>query len=191
MFECKLNKVPESVTWLKDGEPLSEDDPRVKFVNDGKKQFLIIENAKLSDIGNYTIKVNDAESSGSLKVKGICYISVFLKKLCLNSNFNKILEDPIDFIRKLNESYTATEKETIEFECEVNKDNVKCVWKRYGKEIVPNERTKIEVKGRVQRLILSNLTLDDKQNITCVALQKGDEVASTSGRLNVNGKSQI
>ena len=105
--------------------------------------------------------------------------------------FNKTKEEPIDFIRKLNESYTAAEKETIELECEVNKDNVKCIWKKYGKEIVPDERTKIEVKGRVQRLIFSNLNLDDKQNITCVALKNNDEVASTSGRLNVNGKLNI
>jgi hypothetical protein len=91
----------------------------------------------------------------------------------------------------LKESYTATEKETIEFECEVNKDNVKCIWKKYGKQIVEDERTKIEVKGKVQRLILSNLNLDDKQNINCVALKNNEEVASTSGRLNVNGKQKM
>jgi hypothetical protein len=37
-------------------------------------------------------------------------------------------------------------------------------------------------------LTISNLTLEDKQNITCVALQSGEEVASTSGKLNVNGE---
>jgi hypothetical protein len=73
-FECTLNKQPKSVQWLKDGEPLSEDDPRIKFVNDGTKQFLIIDNAQLSDIGNYSIKVDDADSAATLKVKGNYFI---------------------------------------------------------------------------------------------------------------------
>jgi hypothetical protein len=97
-------------------------------------------------------------------------------------------EEPIDFIRKLQDSYTAVEKESIAFECEVNKDNVKCIWKKYGKQILPDNRIKIEAKGKVQHLVISNLTLEDKQNITCVALHNGEEVASTSGKLNVNGK---
>lgn len=76
-------------------------------------------------------------------------------------------------------------------ECEVNKDNVKCIWKRFGKQIQPDDRIKIETIGRVQRLTISNLTLEDKQNISCVALHKNEEVASTSGRLNVNGKLKL
>ncbi len=72
MFECKFNREPnfENVAWFKDDEQLSEDDSRIKFLNDGKRQFLIIKNAKLSDIANYTIKVKELESTGSLKVKG-------------------------------------------------------------------------------------------------------------------------
>ena len=76
-FECTLNKEPKRVQWFKDGEPLSEDDPRIKFIDDGKKQFLIIDNAQLSDIGNYTIKVDDADSSASLKVKGAFTFNLF------------------------------------------------------------------------------------------------------------------
>ncbi len=72
-------------------------------------------------------------------------------------------------------------------ECEVNKDNVKCIWKKFGKQILPDDRIKIEAIGRVQRLSMSNLALDDKQNIACVAIHKNEEVASTSGRLIVNG----
>jgi hypothetical protein len=72
MFECKFNREPkfEDVCWFKDDEQLSEDDSRVQFVNDGKIQSIIIKNAKLSDIGNYTIKVKDVDSTASLKVKG-------------------------------------------------------------------------------------------------------------------------
>ena len=72
MFECKFNRDPkfENVQWLKDGELINEDS-RIKFLNDGKRQFLIIKNSKLTDAGNYTIKAVDVESTAWLKVRGI------------------------------------------------------------------------------------------------------------------------
>ena len=73
VFECKFNRDPkfENVKWFKDDEPLEEDGSRIKFVNDGKRQSLIIKPAKLSDTGNYSIKVRKVESNGWLKVRGI------------------------------------------------------------------------------------------------------------------------
>jgi len=168
MFECKFNRAPkfDEVEWYKDDEKLSEENSRIKFLNDGKKQFLIIKDAQLADIGNYKIKVNDVESAASLKVK----------------------ELPLDFTRKLEEFYNNIEKETTVLECEVNKDNIKCVWRMYGQGhiIVPNERYKIEAIGRLQRLTVSNLTLDDQQNIACIACKNNEEIVSTSGRIIVN-----
>jgi hypothetical protein len=72
MFECKFNRDPkfENVAWFKDDEQLNEDDSRIKFLNDGKRQFLIIKHSKLSDIGNYRIKAVDVESTAWLKVRG-------------------------------------------------------------------------------------------------------------------------
>lgn len=72
MFECRFNREPkiDDVSWFKDDEKLSEDNSSAQFLSDGKKQFLRIRNAKLSDIGNYKIKAKNVESSASLKVKG-------------------------------------------------------------------------------------------------------------------------
>jgi hypothetical protein len=55
-----------------------------------------------------------------------------------------------------------------------------------GQVIVSDERFKIEAIGRVQRLTVSNLNLDDQQNIACVALKNKEEIVSTSGRIIVN-----
>ena len=74
-FECVLNKEvkPDEVRWFKDGIKLAhnEDNGRIQFVNDGKNQYLVINDARLADIGAYEIKVRDVNASGSLKVKGL------------------------------------------------------------------------------------------------------------------------
>ena len=94
------------------------------------------------------------------------------------------------FIRKLEDLYTNIEKASIKLECEVNKENVRCVWKRYGKQIEEDDRIKIESEGRIQRLTISNLNLNDKQNISCVAVRgrnDEDELASTSTKIIIKG----
>ncbi len=97
-------------------------------------------------------------------------------------------ELPLDFTRKLDEFYTDIEKGTVTLECEINKENTKCIWKRYGRGeiIVPDNKFRIESEGRIQRLIVSNLELDDQQNIACIALKNNEEIVSTSGRIIVN-----
>ncbi len=76
-------------------------------------------------------------------------------------------------------------------ECEVSKDNVNCIWKRYGKEIEQDDRIKIESVGRVQRLTIKNANMQDKQNISCVAIRGrkvDDELATTSTKIITKGK---
>lgn len=93
-------------------------------------------------------------------------------------------------MRELEETYTVIEKETIVLECEVNKENVNCVWKRYGKLIEEDDRIKIESIGRINRLTIKDVNLQDKQTISCSAI-KGrkvdDEIASTSAKLIIKG----
>lgn len=88
--------------------------------------------------------------------------------------------------------YNPVEKESVVLECEVNKDNVNCIWKRYGKKIEPeDDKVVIENDGRVHRLTLKNVTMQDKQNISCVAIKpknEDDELATTSTRILVQGK---
>jgi titin len=95
----------------------------------------------------------------------------------------------VTFTRPLTESYTGVEKETLTLECEVSKDNVRCVWKRYGKVVEDDERVRIESDGRVQRYIITNLTLADRQNLSCVAIRGrkvDEELATTNTKIAVN-----
>ena len=95
------------------------------------------------------------------------------------------------FVRKLEESYTGVEKQSVTMECEVNKDNVRCVWKKYGKVIDSDDKFVIESNGRVQKLTINNLTLQDKQNLSCVAIKgrnEDDELASTSTKIVIKGE---
>ncbi len=72
-IECKFNRPPKfkDVCWYRNGKPFTqEDDSRVEYVDDGKVQCLVIQKAKLSDAANYSIKVEEVEATGSLKVKG-------------------------------------------------------------------------------------------------------------------------
>jgi hypothetical protein len=169
-FECKLNKeVPlDQIAWYRDGEKLADgaENGRIQIIQDGPTQYLIIKGAAVDDTGNYDIRIKGIKSTGNLKVK----------------------EEPVVFVRPLAESYTGVEKQTLTLECEVSKDNVRCVWKKYGKVVEEDDRVKIEVNGRVQRFIISDLTLSDRQNLSCVAVRGrmvDDELASTATRIAV------
>lgn len=167
-FECKLNREVKSddVQWFKDGQRVLPDEDKIQIISDGSNQYLVIKNANLEDTGSYDIRIKGVKSTGSLKVK----------------------EEPVTFVRPLKETYECVEKETLTLECEVSKE-VKCVWKRYGKAIeVDGDRVKIETDGRVQRLIIKNASMSDKQSISCVAIRgrnEDDELASTSARIVV------
>ncbi len=90
------------------------------------------------------------------------------------------------FLKGLNSSYQCEEKGSVVLDCEVNKPNTKCVWKRYGKVIQPDDRFKIATDGCVQRLIISNANLNDAASITCACLDKdNDEAETTSTKLSV------
>jgi hypothetical protein len=102
----------------------------------------------------------------------------------------KFKEIPVTFVRKLKDTYEGVELQSITMECEINKDNINCVWKRYGKVIEEDERITIVSTGRVQRLTIKDLNMQDKQNISCAAI-KGrkvdEELASTSTKIVIKG----
>jgi hypothetical protein len=90
----------------------------------------------------------------------------------------------------LDTTYQCEEKGAILMECEVNKPNsTKCIWKRFGKPIVEDERFKIESENGVQRLIIKNAKLDDAGGISCTCVdQNTNDSEATSTKLTVLGK---
>jgi len=77
---------------------------------------------------------------------------------------------------------SATEKDLVKLECEVNKARIPVKWFKDGKEIKPTKRMEIISDGLLQQLVIDDVTLDDMGTYTCVC---GD--ASTSATLSVDG----
>ena len=108
-FVCEFNKGvrAEDVRWFKDGIKLvdGEEEGRVRFEHDGARQCLVIGGALMADVGDFEIKVRDVSSAGSLKVR----------------------EEEIVFVKRLKETYTVVENETLVLECATNKVCI-CWW---------------------------------------------------------------
>jgi hypothetical protein len=68
-LECEVSKPNKQATWLKNGKPLESSDRIVSRV-EGTKHYLTINNSVLDDEDKYTIKVDEAESTGKLTVEG-------------------------------------------------------------------------------------------------------------------------
>ena len=140
-FECQLNKAVsgDDVVWVRDGMKIKDGDEngRFRIFNDGLRQRLVIADASLEDASVYEIRVKNVKSTGKLQVK----------------------EEPVTFVKELRESYECVEREAVCLECEVSKENVKCVWKKYGKVIEPDERIKIECIGMIQKTLQSMLNI--------------------------------
>ena len=61
-----------AVRRLKDGVELTREDAfKYRFKKDGKKHFLIINEALLEDSGHYKIMTNGGESDAELSVQGL------------------------------------------------------------------------------------------------------------------------
>ena len=68
-FSCEITQSGTDV-WLRNGQPLSLTEGRYKMVNQDCLYHLIIPNATRDDIGEYTIKAGEIQSSAVLTVNG-------------------------------------------------------------------------------------------------------------------------
>ena len=75
---CELNKPDQTVTWLKDGEPLTaaqKKNYRIsvdKYKEGGGNRFkLIIPKSELEDNGHFSCSVGDVKTECKVTVKGI------------------------------------------------------------------------------------------------------------------------
>ena len=86
------------------------------------------------------------------------------------------------FTKKLSD-VKVKEKEKATLSCEMNKENVKVIWKKNGQELKSDNRVKIIADSKVHQLIIENVTIEDKAEYSCVAA--GD--VSTSANIIVEG----
>ena len=66
-FECEVNHVRAQGVWLKDQKPIREVDlhsGRVRFIDDGLRRGIMINDSLMCDIGEYEYRVDQGEGPG-------------------------------------------------------------------------------------------------------------------------------
>ncbi|CAF4580073.1 unnamed protein product, partial [Rotaria sp. Silwood1] len=160
-FECELNKIPNKVTWLINGEIIESDGITYDLITSpGRKQYILkIKQAQLSHAGNVTVRVDDEiESTATLEVKPI----------------------PIEFVKSLTGA-RVNEDDTVHFICELNKPNIHVKWFLDGEPLPNDEHFEVKAKGPLHTLTIHKVAWNEGGEYKCIA----DGGAKTSATLLV------
>ncbi|XP_063997285.1 myosin-binding protein C, fast-type-like, partial [Pogoniulus pusillus] len=131
---------------LKDGVELTREETfKYRFKKDGRKHFLIINEATLEDSGRYKIMTNGGESEAD--------VSVEEKQL-------EVLQDIADL--------TVQASDQAVFKCEVSDEKVTGRWFKNGVEVKPSKRIHITHMGRIHKLVIDDVRPEDEGDYTFV-----------------------
>ncbi|NWY05174.1 MYPC3 protein, partial [Nothoprocta ornata] len=145
-FECEVSEEGATVKWEKDGTELTREETfKYRFKKDGTKHYLIINESTKEDSGHYTVKTNGGQSVAELIVQE--------KKL-------EVYQSIADL--------TVKARDQAVFKCEVSDENVKGIWLKNGKEVVPDERIKISHIGRIHKLTIEDVTPGDEADYSFI-----------------------
>ncbi|XP_061079825.1 myosin binding protein Ca isoform X1 [Conger conger] len=144
-FEVEVSEEGANVIWMKDGVELTRDHGRYRFKKDGKKHWLIINEAEKEDVGMYHVYTNGGESKGELEVED--------KQL-------EVLQSIADL--------TVKAEEQAMFKCEVSDEKVTGKWYKDGVEVVASDRIKMSHIGRFHKLTINNVKQADAGDYTFV-----------------------
>ncbi|MFT7814839.1 myosin-binding protein C, fast-type-like isoform X2 [Arapaima gigas] len=145
-FEVEVSEEGAHVKWMKEDQELSRNDTqKYRFKKDGKKHWLIINEATLEDIGMYHVFTNGGHSKGELEVEE--------KQL-------EVLQSIADL--------TVRAAEQAMFKCEVSDEKVTGKWYKDGVEVQASKRIKITHIGRIHRLTIDDVKPEDAGDYTFV-----------------------
>uniref|UniRef100_A0A8C4YGE3 Myosin binding protein C2 n=1 Tax=Gopherus evgoodei TaxID=1825980 RepID=A0A8C4YGE3_9SAUR len=145
-LEVEVSEEGAQVMWMKDGVELTRDTAfKYRFKKDGKKHYLIINEATKEDTGLYRVMTNGGQSEGELVVED--------KQL-------EVLQDIADL--------TVKAAEQAEFKCEVSDEKVTGKWYKNGVEVRPSKRIHITHKGRFHKLVIEDVRPEDEADYTFV-----------------------
>uniref|UniRef100_A0A2K6BFT5 Myosin-binding protein C, cardiac-type n=1 Tax=Macaca nemestrina TaxID=9545 RepID=A0A2K6BFT5_MACNE len=145
-FECEVSEEGAQVKWLKDGVELTREETfKYRFKKDGRRHRLIINEAMLEDTGHYALRTSGGQALAELIVQE--------KKL-------EVYQSIADL--------TVGAKDQAVFKCEVSDENVRGVWLKNGKELVPDSRIKVSHIGRVHKLTIDDVTPADEADYSFV-----------------------
>ncbi|XP_074086722.1 myosin-binding protein C, cardiac-type [Macrotis lagotis] len=145
-FECEVSEEGAPVKWLKDGVELTREETfKYRFKKDGRKHHLIINEATLEDSGHYAIRTSGGQA---------------LAELIVQEKTLEVYQDIADL--------TVGARDQAVFKCEVSDENVKGIWLKNGRELVPDNRIKVSHIGRVHKLTIDDVTPADEADYSFV-----------------------
>ncbi|NXA44188.1 MYPC2 protein, partial [Eudromia elegans] len=146
VLEAEVSEEGAQVMWLKDGVELTREDAfKYRFKKDGKKHYLIINEATKEDTGHYKIMTNGGESEAEVIVEE--------KKL-------EVLQDIADL--------TVRAAEQAVFKCEVSDEKVTGKWYKNGVEVRPSKRVHMTHNGRFHKLVIDDVRPEDEGDYTFI-----------------------
>ncbi|XP_069047870.1 myosin binding protein Ca isoform X2 [Lepisosteus oculatus] len=145
-FEVEVSEEGANVIWMKDGVELTREETfKYRFKKDGRKHWLIINEASKEDIGMYQVFTNGGESKAELLVED--------KEL-------KVLQSIADL--------TVKAADQAMFKCEVSDEKVTGKWFKDGVEVKASNRIKMTHIGRIHKLTIDNVKPEDEGDYTFV-----------------------
>ena len=82
------------------------------------------------------------------------------------------IEEPVDFVRHLQDQTLTDIPNSVTFECELTKADVKIQWQFGNTVLSPGDRYTITMEGTVHRLTIADATGDDVEQYTATARGK-------------------
>ncbi|XP_033928247.1 myosin-binding protein C, fast-type [Melopsittacus undulatus] len=146
VLEAEVSEEGAHVIWLKDGVELTREETfKYRFKKDGRKHFLIINEAVKEDAGHYKIMTNGGESEADVIVDE--------KQL-------EVLQAMADL--------TVQASDQAVFKCEVSDEKVTGRWFKNGVEVKPSKRIHITHSGRIHKLVIDDVRPEDEGDYTFV-----------------------
>ena len=139
-FECELDTPPTTVQLFHNGQPIPED--RVKVEIKDKKIKFTLDNIKLDETGDYTVKVNDEVDSKPVSITVNADIPKFVKNLTINKKQFDL-------------------GETLNFECTLNKPFDEIVWLKDGQPIEEDAHIQFTKDGPKLKLTIKDAQPQD------------------------------
>ena len=69
-FNCEITQSGIDIVWLRNGQPLSLTEGRYQITSKNCSYYLVIPNVTTDDVGEYTIKAGEIQSTAVLTVNG-------------------------------------------------------------------------------------------------------------------------
>merc|ERR1711899_722851 len=125
--------------------PINKTDNKYEFKKVGRKHSLVIKDATVHLEGEYSAVVGEAETSCELTV----------------------VELPPVFTKKISPVTITAGEPMVVFEAEISKGHGVTKWFQNGKEIKENNRFKLKIDGKIQRLEIHQVELKDAGEYLC------------------------